>query len=71
VLGGGKARENADKGMTDNAAKMRKGGAMEYKEEAKSLISLQVKCRSIYDKALDFANLVDTYIADIIIGTES
>ena len=32
---------------------------------------LQVNCRSIYNKALEFWNLVDTYNPDIIIGTES
>ena len=32
---------------------------------------LQVNCRSIYKKALEFWNLVDTYNPDIIIGTES
>ena len=37
----------------------------------KSLALLQVNCRSIYNKALQFWNLVDTYNPDIIIGTES
>jgi hypothetical protein len=37
----------------------------------KSLALLQVNCRSIYNKALEFWNLVDTYNPDIIIGTES
>ena len=32
---------------------------------------MQVNCRSIYNKALDFWNVVDTYNPDIIIGTES
>jgi hypothetical protein len=32
---------------------------------------LQVNCRSIYKKNLEFWNLVDTYNPDIIIGTES
>jgi hypothetical protein len=34
-------------------------------------VLLQVNCRSIYSKALEFWNLVDTYNPDIIIGTES
>jgi hypothetical protein len=34
-------------------------------------LSIQVNCRSIYNKALEFWNLVDTYNPDIIIGTES
>jgi hypothetical protein len=32
---------------------------------------LQVNCRSIYNKALEFWNLVDTYNPDVVIGTES
>jgi hypothetical protein len=55
--------------MTDNADKMRKGGAMEYKKEVKSLILLQVNCRSNYNKALEFWNLVDMYNPDIIVST--
>ena len=41
------------------------------KYEEKSLVLLQVNCRSIYKKALEFWNLVDTYNPDIVIGTES
>ena len=37
----------------------------------KSLVLLQVNCRSIYNKSLEFWNLVDMYNPDIIIGTES
>jgi hypothetical protein len=36
------------------------------KKEAKSLVLLQVNCRSIYNKAVEFWNLVDTYNPDII-----
>jgi hypothetical protein len=65
--------------MTDNADKMRKGEvrgetqiiSLEYKKEANSLVLLQVNCRSIYSKALEFWNSVDTYNPDIIIDTES
>jgi hypothetical protein len=32
---------------------------------------LQVICRSIFNKALKFWNLVDTYNTDVVIGTES
>jgi hypothetical protein len=39
--------------------------------EGKSLVVLQVNCRSIYNKALEFWNLVDTYNPDIVIGMES
>jgi len=31
---------------------------------------LQVNCRSIYNKTLDFWNLIDTYNSDVVIGTE-
>ena len=45
--------------------------AQTYKFGGKSLVLLQVNCRSIYNKLLEFWNLVDTYNPDIIIGTES
>jgi hypothetical protein len=41
-----------------------------YINEGKSLVLLQVNCKSIY-KVLEFLNLVDTYDPDIIIDTES
>ena len=73
------AEEIAEKEMVVNADKKRKGGAQDeiqttvpaHVNEGKSLVLLQVNCRSIYNKALEFWNLVDTYNADIIIGTES
>jgi len=42
-----------------------------HKIEDKSLFLLQVNCRSIYNKSLEFWNLVDMYNPEIIIGTES
>jgi hypothetical protein len=45
--------------------------ASAYSTEGKSLVVLQVNCKSIYNKALEFWNLVDTYIPDVAIGTES
>jgi hypothetical protein len=42
-----------------------------YRIKGKSLAVLQVNCRSIYNKALEFWNLVDTYNPDVVIGTES
>ena len=42
-----------------------------HKNEDKSLVLLQVNCRSMYNKSLEFWNLVDMYNPDIIIGTES
>jgi hypothetical protein len=32
---------------------------------------LQVNCRSVYNKAVELWNLVDTYNPDVVIGTES
>jgi hypothetical protein len=63
----------------DNAGKKRKGGARDeiqttvpvHKNEGKSLVLLRVNCRSTYNKALEFWNLVDMYNPDIIIDTES
>jgi hypothetical protein len=57
-LGAKKARQNAEIWVTDNADKMRRGGATgelqfvapEYVNEDKSLVLLQVNCRSIYNK---------------------
>ena len=45
--------------------------ASAYRTEDKSLVVLQVNCRSVYNKALEFWNLVDTYNLDVVIGTES
>jgi hypothetical protein len=39
--------------------------------EGKPLDLLQVHCRSILNKILEFWNLVDTYNPDVVIGTES
>jgi hypothetical protein len=39
--------------------------------EGKPLVLLQVNCRSILNKILEFWNLVETYNPDVIIGTES
>ena len=44
---------------------------MAPKTEFKSLVLLQLKCRSIHNKTLDFWNLIDTYNADVAMGTES
>jgi hypothetical protein len=73
------AEESAEKEIMDSAGKNRKGGAADEIEttvpahinEGKSLVLLQVICRSIYNKALEFWNLVNTYNPDILIGTES
>ena len=39
--------------------------------ECKPLVLLQVNCRSICNKILEFWNLIDTYNPDVVIGTES
>jgi hypothetical protein len=41
------------------------------KIEGNSLVLLQVNCRSILNKSLEFWNLIDTYNSYVIIGTES
>jgi hypothetical protein len=38
--------------------------------EGKPLVLLQVNCRSVYNKALDFWNLIHTYNPDVVLGTE-
>jgi hypothetical protein len=45
--------------------------ASEYRTEAKSLVVLQVNCRSVYNIATELWNLVDTYNPDVVIGKES
>jgi hypothetical protein len=45
--------------------------ASAYSIEGKSLVVLQVNCRSIYNKASEFWNLFDTYNPNVVIGTES
>jgi len=39
--------------------------------EGKQLVLLQVNCRSICNKTLEFWNLIDTYNPDVVIGMES
>jgi hypothetical protein len=38
--------------------------------EPKLLVLLQVNCKSIYNKCLEFWNINDTYKPDVVIGTE-
>jgi hypothetical protein len=45
--------------------------ASAYGIEGTSLVVLQVNCRSIYNKALEFWNSVDTYNPGVVIGKES
>ena len=39
--------------------------------EGKPLVILQVNCRSICNKVLEFWNLIETYNPDVVIGTGS
>ena len=45
--------------------------SVEFTPEGKPLVILQVNCRSICNKVLEFWNLVETYNPDVVIGTES
>jgi hypothetical protein len=45
--------------------------AVTHKIEGKSLVVMQVNCRSIYNMSLDFWNLIDTYDPAVVIGKES
>jgi hypothetical protein len=64
------AEENAEKEIMENARKKRKRGARDKiqttvsadKNVGKSLVLLHVNCRNIYNKALEFWNLVDSII---------
>jgi hypothetical protein len=49
----------------------RAGSAGSTHAEGKPLALLQVNCRSICNKILEFWNLIDTYNPDVVIGTES
>ena len=44
---------------------------VEHMIKGKSYVLLQVNCRSICNKTVDFWNLIDTYNPDIVICTES
>jgi hypothetical protein len=44
---------------------------VEHISEGKPLVLLQVNCRSICKKILEFWNLINTYNPDVVIGTES
>ena len=44
--------------------------ATAYRIEGKSVVVLQVNCRSVYNKALEFWNSVATYNPDVIIGMQ-
>jgi hypothetical protein len=66
-----KAGRFAEMEMMYTGGKKGKSGTSTSKYEGKSLVLRQVNCRRIYNKALEFWNLIVTYNAYIIIGTDS
>ncbi len=68
------AARDGDAAATCSDATMaaRDGGIrlMNY-AEGESLVILQVNCRSIYNKTVQFWNTVESYNVDVVIGTES
>jgi len=56
--------DKGSKGSTTNEVAVSEGSGG-------ALVILQVNCRSIYNKVLEFWNLVDAVNPDVIIGTES
>ena len=55
----------------DSPAELSASQTADNASEGKSLVILQVNCRSICNKVLEFWNLIETYNPDVIIGTES
>jgi hypothetical protein len=55
-------KDTSDKCVTNGGVQMIEGN---------SLVLMQVNCRSVLNKSLEFWNLIDTYNPDVIIGTES
>ncbi len=62
-----KPERDATEGLTGEVCGVTK---VEIGSVGKSLVILQVKCRSICNKVLEFWNLIETYNPDIVIGTE-
>ena len=69
--GGGATTTPERKEQEDSPAEISVETTVEYTPEGKSLVILQVNCRSICNKVLEFWNLVKTYNPDVVIGTES
>jgi len=59
-------RETKDEGQEECVAV-----TVGHMTEGKPLVLLQVNYRSIYNKILEFWNLIDTYNPAVIIGMES
>jgi len=54
-----------------SAEEEREAATVGHISEGKPLILLQVNCRSICNKILEFWNVIDTHNPDVVIGTES
>jgi hypothetical protein len=50
---------------------IRAASTLKNATEGKPLVILQVNCRNIRSKVLEFWNLIETYNPDVVIGTES
>jgi hypothetical protein len=59
----------ADSEVVTNEEGVATAGSQQMK--GKPLVLLQVNCRRILNKILEFWNLVDSYNPDVIISTES
>ena len=55
----------------DEAEEERVAVARGHRTKGKPLVLLQVNCRSICNKILEFQNLIDTYNPYVVIGTGS
>ncbi len=63
---------NPVRGATEGSAgEIRGATKVEMGSVGKSLVVLQVNCRSICNKVLEFWNLIEAHNPDVVIGTES
>jgi len=69
--GGGPKTSPERSDTEDSPEELSPDHTVENAFDGKSLVILQVNCRSICNKVLEFWNLIDTYNPDVIIGTES
>jgi hypothetical protein len=66
------AATRSGRGETEDSAEEERIPATEGpNSEGTLLVLLQVNYRSIYNKILEFWNLIDTYNPDVVIGMES
>ena len=64
-------QQNRKRGTVDQAEEGFVAATVRHISEGKPLVLLQVNCRSICNKILEFWNLIDTYNPDVVTGTES